>query len=223
MNGAQHFTAEKVRKKRETEAACFLEEPIPTVLKTFEKKSLGCQSKRRESNEPLTLNLKDSWHVAMQIRYALVATRDCIVTIRLAVSCASQVVDEVELTMKKTLMDQKALHKNLLNSRPTLTSNIAALQKSITKLDKNIQDKSDCLDVDKMAIMVDGRRAPSVTPSNASYQTSYVGTAVSRASSKARSSQADTMRSRMAELEEELAATRRSNQALEERAMILSR
>lgn len=119
--------------------------------------------------------------------------------------------------MRKTLKEQKALHANLMMSKPTLTANILALSKNFNKLEANISDKADCIKVDQDALLLDGRKAPSVAPSNASYRTDYVGTGIAyppRSGGSNRSSLAESLRSRISDLEDELAATRRSNDEL---------
>ena len=130
-----------------------------------------------------------------------------------------KVVDEVELQMKKTLKEQKALHSNLMMSKPTLAANIAGLRRNQAALDRNIQEKGECLMVDEQSLLVDGRRAASIAPSNASYRTAYGGTVTSAGQAYSprggsTGSRSSSLKSRISALEDELNQTRMSNEAL---------
>eukprot|EP00191_Tetraselmis_sp_GSL018_P023125 CAMPEP_0177625244 /NCGR_PEP_ID=MMETSP0419_2-20121207/29981_1 /TAXON_ID=582737 /ORGANISM="Tetraselmis sp., Strain GSL018" /LENGTH=450 /DNA_ID=CAMNT_0019126147 /DNA_START=349 /DNA_END=1701 /DNA_ORIENTATION=- len=127
-----------------------------------------------------------------------------------------KVVDQVELNMRRTLQEQKALHKNLMNSKPTLASNIQGLHKSLSKLEKNILDKDEAMKADRNSLLIDGRKSLSQAPSDASYRTSYVGGG-SHISSKA-----ESLKSRISELEGELAQTRKKNHELEAKKSALT-
>eukprot|EP00873_Tetraselmis_striata_P037941 jgi/Tetstr1/458205/TSEL_044694.t1 len=130
-----------------------------------------------------------------------------------------KVMDSVEVTMRRTMTEQRALHKNLSNSRPTLVSNIQALRANLAKLDKNVAEKTASIEVDEESLLVDGRPSVSRPPSSASFRTSYSSasrprTSGSRGSSRP-SSRASSLMSRVSELERELAAARMKNDAME--------
>uniref|UniRef100_A0A7S1X7P9 Uncharacterized protein n=2 Tax=Tetraselmis chuii TaxID=63592 RepID=A0A7S1X7P9_9CHLO len=130
-----------------------------------------------------------------------------------------KVLDGVEMAMKRTLAEQRALHKNLLNSRPTLVGNIQAMRSNLNKLDKNVADKGHSIEADEEALLLDGRQTVSRPPTSASFRTEYSTsrppTSSSRAAGSRNSSRASSLISRISELERELADARLKNDTIE--------
>lgn len=133
-------------------------------------------------------------------------------------SCAfcfgTQVVDEVESALLKTLTNQKAMRSSLLDRRAGLATKISNLEQTIAKLEANINDKDVCMTLDSKALMLDGRASPSRAPSEASFVVTG-SIAPSRSGASRQSSTRESIMSRLSHLEEDLRKTRQSNEELE--------